>query len=130
MKEASNQNLNEADNPKQIDSKKKSQLLIKTPFRLNMMHISTSTNHQSQEPPENEYSVQKNVSDNTESNKNNQDSQTQQAIQVKIHILKSLNKVKIQLNKSKRTRISNDSKKKKNKLIKVKNSHHTTISRK
>ena len=83
MKEASNQNLNEADNPKQIDSKKKSQLLIKTPFRLKTDDAThqkePSTNHQSQEPPENEYSVQKNVSDNTESNKNNQDSQTQQA---------------------------------------------------
>ena len=82
MKEASNQNLNEADNPKQIDSKKKSQLLIKTPFRLktdDATHQKTIYKSSIQEPPENEYSVQKNVSDNTESNKNNQDSQTQQA---------------------------------------------------
>ncbi|MFW3591173.1 YSIRK-targeted triacylglycerol lipase [Staphylococcus caprae] len=84
MKEASNQNLNEADNPKQIDSKKEEPATHQDAVPSKKTDDAThqkepSTNHQSQEPPENEYSVQKNVSDNTESNNNNQDSQTQQA---------------------------------------------------
>ncbi|MFW3612769.1 YSIRK-targeted triacylglycerol lipase [Staphylococcus caprae] len=84
MKEASNQNPNEADNPKQIDSKKEEPATHQDAVPSKKTDDAThqkepSANHQSQEPPENEYSVQKNVSDNTESNKNNQDSQTQQA---------------------------------------------------